>query len=288
MVMSAVSSVSTPGVLVTVMPRCDARVVDVDIVDAVAEIGDQLELLAGLAEHRGVDAVGDGRHQHVGGLHRLGELGLAHRLVVEIEPRVEQLAHAGLDAVGQLARDDDQRLLGFGHVSRHRVGNFGCGNLAVAKRYHKIAARRISPVVQASLTVPPDTARPSVGGVPLDTLYQKARSGQSIRVRAVRVRSPALCVLAYIAGRCAAHAAGELATGSTQRPAGAALRQPEVRSGQCPRWPDPDHDVPGSIPARACRSRSPPSSRTGAASAIGKAPRAGSITRCCPAGAPRW
>ena len=50
---------------------------DVDIVDAVAEIGDQLELLAGLAEHRGVDAVGDGRHQHVGGLHRLGELRLA-------------------------------------------------------------------------------------------------------------------------------------------------------------------------------------------------------------------
>ena len=40
---------------------------DVDIVDAVAEIGDQLELLAGLAEHRGVDPVGDRRHQHVGG-----------------------------------------------------------------------------------------------------------------------------------------------------------------------------------------------------------------------------
>ena len=75
MVMSAVSSVSTPGVLVTVMPRCSGGG-DVDIVDAVAEIGDQLELLAGLAEHRGVDPVGDGRHQHVGGLHRLGEFGL--------------------------------------------------------------------------------------------------------------------------------------------------------------------------------------------------------------------
>jgi hypothetical protein len=43
MVMSAVSSVSTPGVLVTVMPRCHGRG-DVDIVDAVAEIGDQLQL----------------------------------------------------------------------------------------------------------------------------------------------------------------------------------------------------------------------------------------------------
>ena len=83
---------------------------DVDIVDAVAEIGDQLELLAGLGEQRGVDLVGDGRHQHVGGFHRLGQLGLGHRLVFGIEARVEQLAHAQFDAVGQLARDDDQRL----------------------------------------------------------------------------------------------------------------------------------------------------------------------------------
>jgi hypothetical protein len=65
MVMSAVSSVSTPGVLVTVMPRAGG-VVDVDIVDAVAEIGDQLQLLAGLRSMRLVDPVGDGRHQHVG------------------------------------------------------------------------------------------------------------------------------------------------------------------------------------------------------------------------------
>ena len=42
-VMSAVSSLSTLGVLVTVMPRLCGRV-DVDVVDAVAEIGDQLQL----------------------------------------------------------------------------------------------------------------------------------------------------------------------------------------------------------------------------------------------------
>ena len=51
MVMSAVSSVRTPGVLVTVMPRL-TRGRDVDMVDAVAEIGDQLELVAGLARAR--------------------------------------------------------------------------------------------------------------------------------------------------------------------------------------------------------------------------------------------
>ena len=49
--MSAVSSVRTPGVLVTVMPR-HARRLDVDVVDAVAEIGDELELVAGLGDER--------------------------------------------------------------------------------------------------------------------------------------------------------------------------------------------------------------------------------------------
>ena len=73
MVMSAVSSVSTPGVLVTVMPRCE-RGRHVDVVDAVAEIGDQLEIGPALREHLGIDAVGHRRHQHVGALHRLGEL----------------------------------------------------------------------------------------------------------------------------------------------------------------------------------------------------------------------
>ena len=39
---------------------------DVNIVDAVAEIGDELHLLAGMAQRVGVDAVGDRRHEHVG------------------------------------------------------------------------------------------------------------------------------------------------------------------------------------------------------------------------------
>ena len=114
MVMSAVSSVRTPGVLVTVMPRC-ARRREVDVVDAGAEIGDELEPLARMAQHRGIDAVGNGGDQHVGLLGGLDELGLAHRLVVEIEPRVEQFAHARFDALGQLAGDDDERLLARRH-----------------------------------------------------------------------------------------------------------------------------------------------------------------------------
>ena len=34
-----------------------------------------------------------------------------HRLVVEVEARVEQFAHARLDELGEPARDDDERFL---------------------------------------------------------------------------------------------------------------------------------------------------------------------------------
>ena len=89
---------------------------DIDVVDAVAEIGDQLELLAGLAEDADIDAVGHGGHEHVGDLRGLGEIGLAHRFVVEIEAGIEQFAHARLDDVRQLAGDDNQRLPALRHA----------------------------------------------------------------------------------------------------------------------------------------------------------------------------
>jgi len=114
--MSAVSSVSTPGVLVTVMLRWSA-VATVDMVDAVAEIGDQPQLLAGLAQHRGIDAVGHGRHQDFGRLDRLDQVGVAHRMVVDVEAGVEQLAHPRLDLVGQLARDNNERFSAIRHIS---------------------------------------------------------------------------------------------------------------------------------------------------------------------------
>ena len=110
MVMSAVSSVSTPGVLVTVMPRCSAVSTSM-LSTPLPKLAISFSCSPGLGEHAAVDPVGDGRHQHVGDLDGLDQLGLAHRLVVEVQPRVEQLAHARLDAVRQLARDDHQRLL---------------------------------------------------------------------------------------------------------------------------------------------------------------------------------
>ena len=75
MVMSAVSSVRTPGVLVTVMPRATA--VSTSILSTpVPKLAINLQLLAGLRDDRLVDPVGDGRHQHFGLFDRLDQFGL--------------------------------------------------------------------------------------------------------------------------------------------------------------------------------------------------------------------
>ncbi len=109
MVMSAVSSVSTFGVLVTVMPFLAAAATSM-LSTPLPKLAISLRFVAGLGDQRRVDPVGDGRHQHVGFLDRRDQLRLRHRPVVDIQPRVEQFAHAGFDRIRQLARDDDERL----------------------------------------------------------------------------------------------------------------------------------------------------------------------------------
>ncbi len=89
-----------------------ARGVEVDVVDAVAEVGDQFQLRPGLGQQGAVEPVGHRRHQDVRRLHGLAELVAAHRLVLDVEARVEQLAHARFHRLGQLARHDDERLFG--------------------------------------------------------------------------------------------------------------------------------------------------------------------------------
>ncbi len=81
------------------------------MIDAVAEIGDQLHLFARLGDQPGVDAVGDGRHQHIGGAHRLDEFLVGRGFVAHIEARIEQLAHAGFDYLGEPTCHHDERLL---------------------------------------------------------------------------------------------------------------------------------------------------------------------------------
>jgi hypothetical protein len=105
--MSAVSSVSTPGVLVTVMPLAVA--VSTSILSTpVPKVGDQLELVASLHDDRLVDPVGDGRDQYFCLLYSIDQLCLAHRLIGIVERGGKQLPHPRFDNVGQFACDDDR------------------------------------------------------------------------------------------------------------------------------------------------------------------------------------
>ena len=65
MVMSAVSSVSTPGVLVTVMPRALAAATSMWSTPA-PKLAISFSCGPAAAISAGVDPVGDGGHQHVG------------------------------------------------------------------------------------------------------------------------------------------------------------------------------------------------------------------------------
>ncbi len=87
------------------------------MIDAVAEIGDQPHLLAGLRDHRRVDVVGDGRDKHIGLAHGLDDFRLRHRLVLEVEAGVEQFAHSRFDEFGEPPRDDHNGFL-LGHERR--------------------------------------------------------------------------------------------------------------------------------------------------------------------------
>ncbi len=113
MVMSAVSSVRTPGVLVTVMPRCSAVVTSI-LSTPLPKLAISFSLSPDWASTEASMPVGHGRHQNVGGLHRLDQLRLRHRHVVEVQPRIEQFAHARFDALRQLARHHHQRLFSLG------------------------------------------------------------------------------------------------------------------------------------------------------------------------------
>ncbi len=105
------------------------RRLEIDMVDAGAEGGDQLQLGSGLGEDRGVDMVGDRGHQHVGGLGGLDQRRLGHRPVVQIEPGLEQLHHPGFDRVRQLPGHDHEGFLRHGlHRLELRRRQF-CGAL---------------------------------------------------------------------------------------------------------------------------------------------------------------
>ena len=131
-------------------------------------------------------AIGHRRHQDLGGLHRLDQLGAVHRLVVFVETGVEQFAHPRLDMVGQFARDDDERLATIGHscAPSGAIRTQGSACSEIARHPHDLSAadrsrhtgtkcrpqtaaggvrsRRMTPV-QPSLTLIADTAAIATG-----------------------------------------------------------------------------------------------------------------------------
>ena len=81
----------------------------VNIVHPIAEIGNELHLLARLGDQRGVNPVCDGGHKHISLAHGLSQLGGRHRLVIQVEPHIKQFAHARFNDVGQFSCHYDQR-----------------------------------------------------------------------------------------------------------------------------------------------------------------------------------
>ncbi len=71
--MSAVSSVNTPGVLVTVMLRLFAVTTSI-LSTPLPKLAISFRIRPGLEKDGGIDTVGNGRNQNVGGFHRFDKL----------------------------------------------------------------------------------------------------------------------------------------------------------------------------------------------------------------------
>ena len=260
-VMSAVSSVSTPGVLVTVMPRW--RAVSRSMWSTPVP-NEAISFSRGPAWHStrlSMRSVTVGTSTSAV-LTASTSSGGGHRLVVGIQPRVEQLHQPRLDRAGQGAGDDHQRLF-------LRDGRHPCPDSNSARRLSS-RAPQLSECRKAR--------RFQVLVVGCAEMRYKGGNANST------VRSP-------LGGLCCVDACWCGPAQARRSP----RRLPSARARACriPRFaslrPTRSMSAPGRArairstgcsSARACRSRSSPSTRTGGKSAIGRAPAAGS-TRAC-------
>lgn len=94
--------------------------IHIDVVDAVREGGNQLQLRPGLLDQRRIDPVRHRRHEHVGPLDRGDQLRLAARRVIDVQLRVEELTHPGFDDIRQFAGDVDRWLFLACHCCERR------------------------------------------------------------------------------------------------------------------------------------------------------------------------
>ena len=87
---------------------------DVDIVDAGAELGDQAQLVSGPRQDAAVNPVCYGRDEDIGRLDGSDEFFMGKGVIVLIEAGIKQFLHAQLDSGWQLPGHDDLQFL-----SRH-------------------------------------------------------------------------------------------------------------------------------------------------------------------------
>ena len=106
MVMSAVSSVSTPGVFETKNAPLPGRG-HIDIVDPGPVIGDQAQLFARLPQQPAINGVGHGGHKDIRALHRCDQFFSRHGRVIVAQLHIEQLAQPGFHRLGQPSRNDN-------------------------------------------------------------------------------------------------------------------------------------------------------------------------------------
>ena len=142
--------------------------------------------------------------------------------------------------------------------------------------------------VQSSLTVLGETRRRPITVRVGHVIFWSCLSDGRCKTKASRVRVRPLqrfrcvahetrqpCPVCDDIRRLCRHRAGA-GIGERERPSGSALRQPQGRQGQHARRPGQDlRNQMALTSARACRSRSPPNSRTGGVSAMRRHRRLG-------------
>jgi hypothetical protein len=106
-VMSAVSSVKTPGVLVTMILRARAAG---RYARSPRRNWRSTQIGASLGDHVGVDPVGDRGDEDMGFAHGLDQGVVRHRAILGIEGHLEQLGHPALCFGQKATRDDHARL----------------------------------------------------------------------------------------------------------------------------------------------------------------------------------
>ena len=116
-----------------------ARRSKIDMIDANAEIRDELKSRAGLCNKISIDHVGNRRRKHVGGYHRLLKRSTRHGGTAQVDLGIEQFAHPVHHMIGQFGGDDQ-----FGAL-RMAIGGQG------VDAGHGLVARMIIAALQAWL-----------------------------------------------------------------------------------------------------------------------------------------